>query len=110
MPTDTIKQVAKEARGAAGHFADQGQRAVTDAIDAAESMLADAAKTAERVLRDGVQSLRSYTRDHAGAAGHSVEDAQRYVIQQVKERPMTATLVGLGAGLLVGLLLSSRNR
>jgi len=39
-----------------------------------------------------------------------VEEAQRYVMERVKERPMTATLAGLGVGVLIGLLLSNRSR
>ncbi len=35
---------------------------------------------------------------------------QRYVVERVKERPVTATLAGLGVGLLLGLLLANRSQ
>ena len=41
-------------------------------------------------------------------AGEQFEVAQRYVVDRVKERPVTATLAGIGVGLLIGLLLAGR--
>ncbi|HEY5105412.1 MAG TPA: hypothetical protein VII73_01430 [Caulobacteraceae bacterium] len=113
MPAETMNRAADEAnqaKKAANSAADHSQRAFNDAISAAERTISDAARTAERVLKEGVESLRAQTRAYTDNAGQQVEEAQRYVIQRVKERPMTATLTGLGVGLLLGLLLSHRSK
>jgi ElaB/YqjD/DUF883 family membrane-anchored ribosome-binding protein len=111
MPVDTLKKVADNTVDAAEDAADQGQRAFKDAMAQAERRLGDAAKTAERVLKEGVDALRAHTRSYTDNAGQHVDEAQRYVLERVKERPLTATLAGLGVGLLLGLLLStSRNK
>jgi ElaB/YqjD/DUF883 family membrane-anchored ribosome-binding protein len=113
MPVDTLNQAtdeAKAARKAANSAADHGQRAFEDAIAAGERMLGEAARKAERVLRDGVETLRAQTRVYTDNAGQHVDEAQRYVMERVKERPLTATLTGLGVGVLLGLLLSNRSR
>jgi ElaB/YqjD/DUF883 family membrane-anchored ribosome-binding protein len=57
-----------------------------------------------------VETLRTQTRVYTDNAGQQVDEAQRYVLERVKERPLTATLTGLGVGLLLGLLLSSRSK
>ncbi|HEY5071022.1 MAG TPA: hypothetical protein VII63_03225 [Caulobacteraceae bacterium] len=113
MPVDTMNQAAdeaKEARKAANSAADHGQRAFSEAVSAAERTLSEAARTAEKVFREGVESLRNQTRIYTDSAGQHVDEAQRYVMDRVKERPMTATLAGLGVGVLLGLLLSNRNK
>ena len=43
-------------------------------------------------------------------AGEHFDEAQRYVVARVRERPLTATLAGLGVGLLLGLLLANRSK
>jgi ElaB/YqjD/DUF883 family membrane-anchored ribosome-binding protein len=54
----------------------------------------------------GVECLAA----HRAAADH-IDDAQRYVAGQVRERPMTATGIAVGVGVLIGLLLATgRNR
>ncbi|MGI9169222.1 MAG: hypothetical protein ACR2FH_03480 [Caulobacteraceae bacterium] len=113
MPAQSLDHATDEARQArrdANSAADHGQRAVSEAIAAAERTIAEAARTAERVLKDGVETLRSQTRVYTDSAGQHVDEAQRYVMARVKERPMTATLTGLGVGLLIGLLLSHRSK
>ncbi|MEO8811851.1 MAG: hypothetical protein ABI376_02925 [Caulobacteraceae bacterium] len=107
---DHAADEAKSATAAAGAAVDHGQRAFNDALGAAERMIADAARTAEKILKESVESLRAHTKSYTGNAGQHVDEAQRYVMDKVKERPMTATLAGLGVGLLLGLLLSSRGK
>ncbi len=107
---DPALNEAKKSANAADSAVDHGQRAFAEAIGAAERTFSEAAKTAEKVFREGVESLRSQTRVYGEEAGQRVDEAQRYVLERVKERPVTATLAGLGVGLLLGLLLSSRNK
>lgn len=89
---------------------DTRQRALRDALTAAERGLTEAAKAAERVIKDSMEALRAQTRAYSGPAAESFEEAQRYVVRRVKDRPVTATLAGLGVGFLLGILLSSRGK
>ena len=90
---------------------------VADATKAAEKTMKDAEKTlrglAER-LESGVQEVLEVARErskvYAEGAGEQLETAQKYVTERVQERPLTATVAALGVGLLLGLLLSGRNR
>lgn len=107
MP-NSLQSAAGEAKAAAGTLADHGQKAITDIAAIAERSISDASKTAERALRDGLEALRSHAKAYSDEAGDNVDVAQRYVMTRVKERPVTATLTGLGIGLLIGLLLSNR--
>ncbi len=107
MP-NRLESAAGEARAAAGSLADHSQKAIADVAAAAERGIAEAARTAERALRDGLETLRAQAKTYTHEAGDNVDVAQRYVLKRVKERPVTATLTGLGIGLLIGLLLSNR--
>ncbi len=106
--SNRLDDAAIEVRAAAGSIADHGQKAIMDVAAIAERAITDAAKTAERALRDGLDTLRAQAKTYAGGAGDNVDTAQRYVMDRVKQRPVTATLTGLGIGLLIGLLLSNK--
>ncbi len=86
------------------------QRAFADAISTAERTLTDAAKAAERALREGIELLRARSRTYRETADVQFESAQQFVLDKVKERPVTAALSGLGIGIVLGLLLSNRSR
>ncbi len=98
---------AKAAKGAATNAVDHGERSFNEAMSAAEKTLAEATKAAEKVFKEGLDALRAQTRTYTDNAGERVDEAQRYLVERVKERPVTAALTGLGVGLLLGLLLSS---
>lgn len=113
MPADTLSDAldeAKKAKKSANNTADHSERAFTEAVSAAEKTLSEAARSAEKVLKEGVETLRAQTRAYSDNAGEHFEEAQRYVVSRVREKPLTATLAGLGVGLLLGLLLANRNR
>jgi ElaB/YqjD/DUF883 family membrane-anchored ribosome-binding protein len=110
MPADTLEHAAKEAANAAQSAAEKGQSALNEAVAAAQQTIAEAAKAAERALKDGAETLRIQTKAYRESASQQFDGAQRYVVEQVKERPVTAALTGLGVGLLLGLLLSNRNK
>jgi len=113
MPSETLSssiEEAKEAKKAATNAASHSERAFSDAVSAAERTLSEAAKSAEKVLKDGVETIRAQTRAYTDNAGEHFEEAQRYVVARVREKPLTATLAGLGVGLLLGLLLSNRGK
>ncbi len=105
MPANT----ANDDEGHTSGSAESVERSFQDAVDVAERHLTEAARRAERVLREGVENLRAHTREYTGDAEARFDEAQRYVVERVKERPVTATLAGLGVGLLLGLLLAGRS-
>jgi ElaB/YqjD/DUF883 family membrane-anchored ribosome-binding protein len=113
MPAEILDHAAdeaKSAKAAAAAMAEQSQRVLNEAAQAAEKTIAEAAKKAERVLKEGIEALRVHTRAYTDTAGQQADEAQRYVMERIKERPVTATLAGLGVGLLLGLLLSNRSK
>ena len=67
----------------------------------------EAAKKFEKVVAEGLEQIRAQSRTYADNAGEHIDDAQRYVVERVKERPLVATGAALGVGLLIGLLLAS---
>ena len=52
--------------------------------------------------------LSGQARDAASAAGDQLSTARDYIVEQVQERPLSATLAALGAGFVLGLLFASR--
>jgi ElaB/YqjD/DUF883 family membrane-anchored ribosome-binding protein len=90
---------------------------VAETKDSAEKTVKDAEKTLRVLierLEKGVQEVleiaKSRSKVYAEGAGEQIETAQKYVTERVQEKPLTATMAALGAGLLIGLLLSGRNR
>lgn len=98
------EQVKSDLKSAAKH----AERSFIDAADQARDRLTEAAHRTETAVRDGMETLRAQSRVYADTATAQFDDAQRYVVEKVKERPVTATLAGIGVGVLIGLLLSSR--
>jgi ElaB/YqjD/DUF883 family membrane-anchored ribosome-binding protein len=108
--SDHAAKAEAEATKAAKTALENGQRSFNEALDLAERSLNDASKRVEKVLREGVEALKVQTKSYREDAGHQFDDAQKYVLERVKERPVTATLAGLGVGLLLGLLLANRSK
>jgi ElaB/YqjD/DUF883 family membrane-anchored ribosome-binding protein len=115
MPAN-LNPAAKEAdkaKGATLEAVEHAERSFAEAADAARASLTEAAKRVEKSVAEGFDTLRAQSRAYTDNAGQQLEDAQRYVSERVRERPITATLAGLGVGVLIGLLLSggrSNNR
>jgi ElaB/YqjD/DUF883 family membrane-anchored ribosome-binding protein len=113
MAADTFDNAKDHVHAAATAGADaaaESQKALRDALAAAERTISEAAKSAERVFKEGVEALRAQSRAYTDNAGEHLEDAQRYLSERVRSRPLTATLAGLGVGVLLGLVLSHRER
>ncbi len=120
MPDNSLNPAIKEANKAsssAGAALDHAERSFGEAAGAAranlgeaaasaKANLADAAKRIEASLTQGLETLRAQTRTYTDTAGQQVDEASRYVSERVRERPITATLAGLGVGVLLGLLLA----
>jgi len=122
MPTDTladtpagsetssVEDAAAKAADAISAATERGKQTLQDALAHAEHTISEAVKAAERALRDGIEKLRAQGKPLADNAGQQVDEAQRYLTERVKERPMTAVLAGVGIGLVLGLLLSNRSQ
>jgi ElaB/YqjD/DUF883 family membrane-anchored ribosome-binding protein len=91
----------------AGTAADHAAAAIRAGLAAVELGLAEAARIAGRLAEAGREALQTGSDP---AAGRVLDDAQRFIVERVKARPVTALMAGLGAGILVGLLLSSRGK
>jgi ElaB/YqjD/DUF883 family membrane-anchored ribosome-binding protein len=89
---------AEQAKAALKNAAKHAERSFVDAADQAREKLTEAAHRTEAAVREGIETLRAQSRAYT----------QRYVVDRVKERPVTATLAGIGVGLLIGLLLAGR--
>ncbi|MDB5432652.1 MAG: hypothetical protein JWP35_3768 [Caulobacter sp.] len=105
----SVKEAAK-AKASAESAIDHAERSFTEAADAARARITDAATKAEKAIHEGIDTLRAQSRAYTDNAGQYIDEAQKYVVERVKERPVTATLAGLGVGVLIGLLLSSTAR
>lgn len=112
MPTNSTTSVASEADQAKSSLKNAAKHAESSLIEAtnqARDRLTDAAHRTETAVREGMETLRAQSRAYADTATAQFDEAQRYVVEKVKERPVTATLAGVGVGLLIGLLLASRS-
>jgi ElaB/YqjD/DUF883 family membrane-anchored ribosome-binding protein len=99
---------AAQAKAALKTAAKHAERSFVDATEQARERLTEAANRTEAAVREGIDTLRAQSRAYADTAGEQFEVAQRYVVERVKERPVTATLAGIGVGVLIGLLLAGR--
>ena len=107
MPTDTSAASETDAIGdAASHAAET----ISAAADQGKQTIAEAAKAAETAIREALETLHEHLKPYRENAGQQFDEAQRYLTEKVKERPMTAAAAGLGIGLLLGLMLSNRSR
>ena len=112
MPTNSTSPAAREAEQAKASLKDaarHAERSFIDATDQARDRLTEAAHRTETAVREGMETLKAQSRAYADTAGSQLEEAQRYVVGKVKERPVESALVTLGVGVVIGLLLASRS-
>lgn len=107
MPANAVDTAAKEAKAAANSAAE----AAGEIASRAERSFAEAAKKFEKVVAEGVEQIRAQSRTYADTTVEHLDEAQRYVVERVRERPLVAAGAALGVGVLIGLLLAGgRNR
>lgn len=99
---DTVQTAAEDAKAAAASIAD----AVSQLASQAEANFTEAAKRLERVVTEGVEQLRTQSGAYTDTAGERVDEAQRYLTERVREKPLMAAGAALGLGVLIGLLLA----
>ena len=102
MPAKAVEfadETASTASGADSRVAAEAQRA-----------FAEAKGKIQQAVQDGLEQIRAQSRVCAEGAGQQIEQAQQYVTERVRERPLAAAGAAFGAGMLIGLLLSSGRR
>jgi ElaB/YqjD/DUF883 family membrane-anchored ribosome-binding protein len=85
-------------------------RSAEKAIKDTEKTLHALVERLERGLQEALEIAKTRSKVYAEGAGEQLGTAQKYVVERVQERPLTATVAALGVGVLLGLLLSGRNR
>jgi ElaB/YqjD/DUF883 family membrane-anchored ribosome-binding protein len=81
-----------------------------DASDGGQGRAADLKRRAQEALNQGVDTARFQAMQARDYAGQQFGQAQTYVSDRIVERPLTSALTALGAGVVLGLLLSGRRR
>jgi ElaB/YqjD/DUF883 family membrane-anchored ribosome-binding protein len=76
----------------------------------AQRVFTEARGKIQQAVQDGLEQLRTQSRSYADTAGQQVEQAQQYVTERVRERPLAAAGAAFGLGVLIGLLLSAGRR
>jgi ElaB/YqjD/DUF883 family membrane-anchored ribosome-binding protein len=100
----------EEAASGAKTSLESGRAHLEDTFEDARGSFLDAIKRIETALADGFETVRAQSRTYTDNAGQTFDDASKYVVDRVKEKPVAATLAGLGVGVLIGFLLSSSSK
>lgn len=106
MSANPVETAAEEAKVAAASVAE----AAAQFASQAERTLAEATKRFEKVVGEGLEQIRAQSRTYSEDAGERLDEAQRYVVERVREKPLVAAGAALGVGVLVGLLLAGSRR
>ena len=75
-----------------------------------QKTVAEAAKRIEAAVQQGLEQMRTQSRVYADVAGEQLDEASRLASEQIRARPLAATGLALGVGVLIGLLLSAGRR
>ena len=103
MTATAADKAAADAKAAAHSVAEAASQLAAHT----EKSFAEAAKRFEKVVSEGVEQIRAQSRTYADGAGQHLDEAQRYTVEKIREKPLLAAGAALGVGLLVGLLLAS---
>ena len=80
-------------------------------IDAeAEARLRAKSEEVREQARTYYDAARVRGREYYDDAAERLDEAQRYVVERVQERPLQSTAIALGVGLVLGMLLAGRRR
>lgn len=103
MSANSVDYAADESKAAAKAASDTAVKMSSDV----QRSFAEAARRIEKAVTEGLEQLRAQSRAYADTAGEQLDQAQQYVTERVRERPLAATGAALGIGVLIGLLLAS---
>jgi ElaB/YqjD/DUF883 family membrane-anchored ribosome-binding protein len=76
----------------------------------AEAELRARGEVLREQARGYYEQARVRGREYYDDAADRLDEAQRYIVERVQERPVQSTAIALGAGLVLGLLLAGRRR
>ena len=77
-----------------------------EALSAGKKAVPDLARDAQRRIGEHVETLRGRGGEVRDQASDRFDEAREYVVDHVQERPLTATLLAIGVGFVLGLLFS----
>jgi ElaB/YqjD/DUF883 family membrane-anchored ribosome-binding protein len=106
MPANAADQIADEAKTTATAAANGASTLSAEA----QRSFQEAAKRFEKVVHEGVEQIRAQTRAYADTASHQLEEAQQYMTERVRERPLASAAAAVGLGVLIGLILAGGRR
>ena len=75
-----------------------------------ERRIRELARRAEEAVRERAQVFRERAQDYYEDASEQFDAAQRFIVERVQERPLTATFTAVGVGLVLGLILAGGRR
>lgn len=75
-----------------------------------ERRIRELARRAEDAVRERAHEFRERAQDYYDDASEHFDTAQRYIVERVQERPLASTVVALGVGMVLGLLLAGGRR
>lgn len=73
----------------------------------AETLMKEAIRRVELAVQEGLAQLRTQSKIYTDVAGAQIEAAADKVSDEVRARPLAATGLALGVGVILGFLLSS---
>jgi len=83
---------------------------ILDASDTTQGRAGDIKRRAQEALNQGVDTARYQALQAKDYADQQFGQAQTYVTDRIIERPLASALTALGAGVVLGLLLSGGRR
>ena len=89
---------------------DEARKATADAAAETGRVITDLARRAQGAVHERLDGLGGPARDYIDDAGDRLEEAQRYLVDKINEKPVPAALTALGIGVVIGFLLSGRGR
>lgn len=75
-----------------------------------EKSLREFAHKAEQAARESAEELRRQAQEYLEEGRHKLDEAQRLLVERVKEKPVESALVTFGVGVIVGLVLAGGRR
>lgn len=97
------KRTVDSGRAAAPEVAKRARQIVDEQVDAVKSQAADQLEIARQLAQEQLEIAREL-------AEAQMENARVYVKAQVSERPLTSTLVAVGVGFLLGMMVTGSRR
>lgn len=104
MSAEIDATIAPASTPQGGHKTDPSKGPVTEAA------VADLINRVEAMFREGLKAIGAQSKPLIDNAEDQLEAAQKLVADQVRNRPLTATAIALGVGVVIGLVLSSGRR